>query len=141
MGVRLKVGVIFFVLFCFCSCKTSKKKVKDEEYSYVQAYKTSVLYGCLNEATNGNFQKFSIENNDLGLAQESEIIGKIEVTEITNIGGKLSKKIRVIDYSDYEGRKPIFSDCVGFAFSKEIDSVARKKFKEFKKAKLRYEYE
>lgn len=141
MGVRLKIIIVFFVLFCFYSCKTHKKDIKSEEEYYVQAYKTSVLYGCLNEATNENFQKFSIENNDLGLAVPIAVLFHAETEQATQVGRELSKKIRAIDYSDYEGRKPIFSDCVGFAFSKEIDSVARKKFKEFKKGELRYEYE
>src|SRR5690554_3659896 len=132
MGIRLKISIIFFILFCFYSCTTSKKHIKDEEYYYVQAYKTSVLYGCLNEATNGSFQKFSTENNDLGLAVPVTVLFHSGTEQATQIGRELSKKIRTIDYSDYEGRKPIFSDCVNLAFSKEIDSIARKKFKEFK---------
>lgn len=141
MGVRLKFSVFFFIMLCLYSCKTHKKDIKLEEEYYIEAYKTSVLYGCLNEATNGNFRKFSTENNDLGLAVPVTVLFHSGTEQATQIGRELSKKIRTIDYSDYEGRKPIFSDCVNLAFSKEIDSIARKKFKEFKKAELQYIYE
>lgn len=105
---------------------------------FIQAFKVSVLYGCINEATNGEFQKFSINNNDLGLALEVSVLFHSETEYAIKIGEELSKKIRTINYSDYQGKKPIFSDCVNFAFSKEIDSLALAKYKEWKNAKIEY---
>src|SRR5690554_5837268 len=98
MSVKLKFSVVFFVLFCLYSCKTHKKDIKLEEEYYVEAYKTSVLYGCLNEATNGGFQKFSIENNDLGLAVPVAVLFHAETEQAKQRGQELSKKIRAIDY-------------------------------------------
>jgi len=108
------------------------------EDEYVLAYKKCVLYGCLNESTNGEFYQTMNKSNDLGLATESEILGKIESTEITQIGRELSKKVKTIDYADFEGRKSIYSNCIDFAFSKEIDKQARESYKKVKHAKLEY---
>ena len=122
------VIILFFVLI---SCKTSQKvNVSDsDEESFVQAYKTSVFFGCVDEATNGNFNKFSKENNDLGLATTVAILNHANNEVAMNYGRNGSKKIRTIEYADYDGKKPIFADCLAFASSKETHSIARLEFK------------
>lgn len=130
--------IIFFIFpILVSSCKT-KKEFGSTEKEFVMAYKKAVLYGCINTATNNNLIKFSRENNDLGIAIETAILYHSEVINAQSIGGKLSEKIRTIDYSDYEGRKPIFSDCIDFAFSKKTDSIAKSKYSQLKKGKLVY---
>lgn len=114
------------------SCKTGQNIIDKKEENYVLAYKKAVLFGCINKATNGKFQDFSKNNNDLGIALEVAILYHYEAIEAKKIGEKLSNKIRTIDYDDYEGRKPIYSDCVSYAFNKEIDSIAREKYKKLK---------
>jgi hypothetical protein len=134
-----KILFIIVSLTIFYSCKSSKSSlVNVSKDDYVLAYKTSVLYGCLSESTNEDFQKIMKENDDLGLAIESEILGKIEVTRLAQIGSNLSKNIQKIDYADYEGKKPIFSNCVQFAFSKEIDSIAKEEYKKAINTKSKY---
>ena len=133
---------IFPLLLIFFSCKSKiDSLVSTTENDYVLGYKTILLYGCLDEGTNSNFAKTMQESNDLGLAVESEILGKMETNEIIELGRNLSKKVKQINYADYEGKKPIFSSCVSFAFSKESDSLARYKFKESKKSKVEYGYD
>jgi hypothetical protein len=118
------------ILFSLMSCSThNKSNHNSDEENFVLSYKKSVLYGCVNEATNNNLSLFSKENNDLGLAIEVEIIQHQEVFNALNKGKELSKKIRAINYTDFEDKKPIFSDCINFAFSKEIDSIARDLYK------------
>lgn len=137
----LKLSRLFIIgTVLFVSCKT-QKHITNAKDKYIMAYKKAVLYGCLNEATNGEFQKFSINNNDLGLAVEVSIIYHSDVLFAVNNGKELSKNIRTIDYSDYQGKKPIFSNCVDFAFSKSVDSIARLKYKNLKKSKLEYKNE
>lgn len=112
------------------SCSTHKKSNHNsDEENFVLSYKKSVLYGCIDEATNNNLRIFSKENNDLGLAIEIEIMQHQEVINALNKGKELSKKIRTINYADFENKKPIFSECINFAFSKEIDSIARELYK------------
>lgn len=121
-------------LFLLMSCSTLKKSNNNsDEENFVLSYKKSVLYGCVDEATNNNLRLFSKENNDLGLAIEVEIIKHQEVDNALNKGKELSKKIRTINYADFENKKPIFSECINFAFSKEIDSIARELYKIKKK--------
>ncbi len=121
---------LFTLILLTLSCSSINKTIENsEEEKFVLSYKKSVLNGCINEATNNKFNEFSNENNDLGLAIEIEIMQHQEVIDAVNKGKELSKKIRTINYSDFEGKKPIFSDCVSLAFSQETDSLARIAFK------------
>jgi hypothetical protein len=125
-----KLIIVASALVLF-SCKSPQKVLvsNSEEEDFVLAYKKCVLYGCINDATNNKFNLFSKENNDLGLAVEVAIMQHAEVSIAIEKGKQLSKNIKSIDYADYEGRKPIYTSCVSFAFSKEIDSIARVIFK------------
>ncbi len=113
--------ITYIILF---SCKSSQKiEVSNTKEEFILAYKTSLLYYCINESTIGNFNTFCTENNDLKLSAIDTY--NINLDEVKNKGKELSKSIKTIDYADYEGRKPIFTSCVSFAFSKEIDSLSR----------------
>lgn len=95
---------------------------------YINSYKKVVFYECVNAGTNRKLYEFSLNNGDLGYATEVSVIQHKEIENAKQIGIKLSSKIREIDFTDYEGRKPIFSDCLDFAFSNYVDSIARSKF-------------
>lgn len=130
----LSATIFIFLL----SCKANKHIGSSEE-EYVMAYKKAVLYGCVNRATKGNLQRFSESNNDLGIAIETAVLYHAVALEANKKGEELSKGVREINYADYDGKKPIFSDCVDFAFSRSIDSVARIKYEQLRKGKLKYE--
>lgn len=126
---------ILILLIIVSSCKIQKQPYQTNNFErdeYILAYKKCILYGCIEEATNNNFNKFSKENNDLGLTIERAILYSGVINEPFELGKKMAKDIRIINYSDYEGRKPIFSDCVSFAFSKETDSIASISYKKYK---------
>lgn len=127
--------LILFVLIT--SCKT-QNLINNKENEYVLAYKKSVFYECVNSATSGNLYKFSKENNDLGTATEVAIIYHSDLEHAKKIGVDLASNIRTIKYSDYDGKKPIFSDCMELAFSKYVDSIAKSKYKILKNSKLEY---
>lgn len=129
----------FIILLIFVNSCAVKKKIGSSKKEYILSYKKAVLYGCINSATNQNFIDFSKRNNDLGLSIETAVLFHSEVLKAQSIGAELSERIRTINYSDYNGRKPIFSDCVSFSFNKSIDSLAKAKFKELRKAELVYE--
>ncbi len=134
----LKVNYIILIfILLFTSCKT-KKHIGSTKDEYIMAYKKAVLYGCLNSATNDNFSKFIRENNDLGTAIETAVLYHSDVEHAKKVGAELSSKIRTINYSDYNGKKPIFSDCIEFAFSRYVDSIAKNKYRKLKNSKLEY---
>jgi len=126
------------ILILFGSCKTTFNKYGFTKEEYINSYKRAVLYGCLNESTEGGFQMFLQENKDLGIAPEVAVLLHSEILKAKTIGGNYSKKIKPINYEDYEGLKPIFSGCVAYSFSKEVDSIAKEKFRQLKKGELEY---
>lgn len=132
--------IIITIAILFNSCK-SQKHIGSSKNEYIISYKKAVLYGCLNKATNGNFAEFSRANNDLGIAIETAVLYHSDVLKAKELGAQLSKNIREIKYSDYGSKKPIFSDCINFAFSKSVDSIARLKYKNLKKNNLEYKTE
>lgn len=139
--LKSKISVIIIpMIILFNSCK-SQKHIGSTEKEYIMAYEKAVFYGCFNEATNGNFAEFTLANNDLGTAIETAILYHSDVLNAIELGAKLSNNIREINYADYQGKKPIFSDCMEFAFSKYVDSIAKKKYKTLKKSKLEYKME
>lgn len=137
--LKIKLIIVIFIIL-FASCKT-QNAISSSEREYIMAYKKAVFYECVNNATKGNLYKFSKENNDLGTATEVAIIFHSDVEHAKQIGIELSSKIRAINYSDYEGKKPIFSDCIEFAFSKYVDSIAKVKYKNLKNSKIEYKSE
>lgn len=137
--MKYKYLILTFIIL-FYSCKVNKD-IGSTKDVYILAYKKAVLYECINSATNGNLYKFSRENNDLGTAPQVAIIYHSDVKSAKILGASLSTKIKKINYSDYQNKKPIFSDCVGFAFSKYVDSIARNRYKKLLKTELEYIYE
>jgi hypothetical protein len=135
-----KFRYLIFATLIVTACKTSSS-LDSSEAEYVMAYKKSVFYECVNNATSGNLYKFSENNNDLGTATEVAIIYHSDLEHAKKIGMELSSKIRTINYSDYNGKKPIFSDCIEFAFGNYVDSIAKKKYKNLKTNKLEYKTE
>lgn len=136
---KINYFILIFIV-SLTSCKT-KAHIGSTKAEYVRAYKKAVLYGCLNEASNKNFEKLTRENNGLGLAVETSVLYHHEVLKAKELGSQLSEKIRKINYSDYNGKKPIFSDCVDFAFSKYVDSIAKSKYKILKNSEIEYKSE
>ena len=111
--LSMKKIIILLWLLSFFACKSSKDfESKVSEKDYVFAYKTSVLYGCLNEITNNSFYQVLKEHNDLALAQETAILLHDETEKSVSLGRKYPERINAIDYKDYEGKKPLYSSCV-----------------------------
>ncbi|MFV0305537.1 MAG: hypothetical protein ACK5IC_08675 [Moheibacter sp.] len=144
MGTRLIMHnlIVILLLLTLVGCSSSKRSIYQSKENFIQAYKISVYYGCVNTATSGNFQRFSSDNNDLGLAPQVAVIYHAEVEQAQELGKRLSSRINTINYSDYQGKKPILSDCANFAFySNEVDSIAKVTYNTMKNAKPEYNYE
>lgn len=137
MGVKLKWYYSLLLVFLM-SCSGTKKYSKNdffiEKKTYISSYKIAFMYGCLNEATKGNFRKFLEENNDLGLFTEVEVLSHSIVAEARYLGGEYAAKIEPFDYGDGKGKVPNFADCFYYANSHEVDSIINKKYQLFLKS-------
>jgi hypothetical protein len=120
------------VAFCVISCTAHKKNQSNDffvkEDDFLKAYKTAFVAGCLNEGTNGNFYKFLNDNNDLGLFTEGDLISHFRVNEADSLGRVYAKRIKTFTYGDGRGKVPNFSGCMHFAFSNEVDSIAKRSY-------------
>ena len=130
---------LFATLLLNFSCK--KEQISQEEKDFLESYKSVVLYSCINKSTDKNFYLFLEKYNDLGLAPEVAVIFHSEANDAIKVGEDYSNKIEPIDYTEYEGRKPIYSNCFRFANSPYVDSIAKVRYKLFKNSKLEYIYE
>lgn len=126
MGIKLtKVGIIIFLLLVGCKSKRINSNYSQEEENYVIAYKKVVLYNCINQSTDKQFYNFLSQYNDLGLYTETVVLFHETADKASFLGKNYADKITPINYPDAENKLPIFRDCVSYAFSKEVDSVAR----------------
>ena len=133
--LKIKYYLILVAVILLISCK-SNAGIGIAKKEFIFAYKIVVFYSCVNAATSGNLGKFSLNNNDLGIEPQTAVLHHLDVLEAKNIGVELSKKIKFSYY--YKGEKPIFSGCIGFAFSKTIDSMARTRYKNLRRGKAVY---
>ncbi len=126
MGIRLKIlSLILFLSYTGCKTQKNKIELNSKEESYVLAYKKSVLFGCINEKTNKDFRKMLDNHGDLGLYTEVEILFHEIAKEAYAQGMDYSNEITPVNYPDADGKLPIFRDCVSYAFSNKVDSIAR----------------
>lgn len=133
----MKLIYFFVLVLLLLSCQSVKNK--SEEQDYVLAYKTSVLYGCMN-GSNNSFNNYLKSTNDLGLFTEAEVLKHAEAETAIKLGEKFSLTIKPLNYDDAGNKVPIYSSCVSYAFSAEIDSMAKAQYKISRKIKkLTYE--
>lgn len=130
MGTKLTYLLLIVI---FYSCKSTKPQWPTQERDYIDAYKKAVLYGCLNESTGGNFQKMLIENDDLCLYTEVQIIYHDTYEKAKSHGSNYARTIEKVSLPDIENKIPGFSQCVSYAFGREVDSIARASYKIYKK--------
>ena len=126
--------IFLALLVCLTSCSTKRPVTSGtSEAQYVLAFKKAVLYGCIDKATEGKFSEFTKENNDLGLAVVVAVMQHSETRQARELGAEMSKNIKSSSYMDHEGRKPVFDQCVNYAFSNKTDSLAFLAYKIFQK--------
>jgi len=131
MHIKLKyLGLVIVSIFINCKSRMDTKNhfSEDEEY-YILAFKKEVIYSCINEKTNREFYSLLNKYDDLGLYTEVEILYHETTLKAAFVGKEYSKKIKPVNYPDAENKLPIFRDCINYAFSKEVDSIARDAYK------------
>ena len=125
MGTKLNVLIIAILAGCMFGCKTNNAATSSDEAGYVIAYKKAVLFGCLNESTERGFSKLLTATNDLGNYAEAQILFHSVYEDAKTIGINHAKLLEPVSYPDAENKIPGYSSCVSYAFSKEVDSIAR----------------
>ena len=123
MGTKLVYFVLLFI--CITACKSTNSKVPSEKEYYIEAYKKAVLYGCLDERTSKDFTKMLVKHNDLGLYTEVQILFHSECEKAETLGANFARQLQPAHLPDAENMIPGYRDCVSYAFSKEVDSIAR----------------
>lgn len=132
----MKSVYVIIIVLLLLSCKSSKPTA--EEQDYVLAYKTSVLYGCMN-SNNNKFSQYLQNTNDLGLFTEIEVLKHTETETAIKLGEKFLPTIKPLNYGDAGNKVPVYSQCVSYAFGAEVDSIARAQYLISKKENLTYE--
>ena len=137
MGIKLIYSFVLFIVVL--SCTTTKKQVSSEytvrEDDYIKAFKTVVLYGCLNEGTKGDFYKLLSQHNDLGLFSEVDVMFHSNANIADSLGRLYSKSIKPFEYGDGKGKVPNYSRCVLYALSNTVDSLAKESYKQLLREK------
>jgi len=137
--MKIKLLFCLAIPYFLISCSSGKKAITNDyfvkEVDYIKAYKAFVFYGCFNEGTKGDFFEFLKKNNDLGLFTETELIFHTSANFADSLGRIYSHKIEPFDYGDGKGKTPNLSACLNYAFSNEIDSIAKIKYRKLLKSK------
>ena len=138
MGIKLitTVAAIFVALFISC---TGLQKFKKSDYyvkktDFINSYKTAFICGCINGATNDSLKIFMTNTNDNGLFTDIEMISYSIVKEADSTGRLYSKKIMPINYEDAGYRKPIVAGCIKLGLSKDVDKIAKTRYKRILKS-------
>jgi hypothetical protein len=133
MGIKLMHTAVLLIIV-FGSCAPNRKYKKSDFYvrpeDYINAYKVSFICGCINEGTYNSLNKLLVENKDPGLFSEIETISYFKVKEADSLGRVFSNRIKPINYEDAGYKKPIISGCIHLGLSKEVDSHAKKSYKQ-----------
>jgi hypothetical protein len=146
MGIKLKFVILVYSAVFLFAC-TSMQKIKRSDFyvskdDFLKSYKTAFICGCINGASNNQLNRFFIETDDTGLFSEIETISYFTVKEADSIGRLYANRIEPINYIEAGYKKPVVAACIQFGFSKEIDRIAKQRYKKLIKGhKLEYIYE
>lgn len=113
---------------CTEPARLSKSDYNTRLKEFVAAYKVSFICGCMDGGFNNDLKGFLKSQNDLGLFSEIDQLGYFIVKEADSLGRIYGAKIEQINYEDAGYGKPIFTGCIYYGMSKEIDSTARTSF-------------
>ena len=135
-----KLILIPLIGLLLIQCKTIKESIYESEEAFVKAFKISALYGCLNEATQGEFGTTLRKYDDLGLAAQVAVLYHEENAIARELGEEFSKTIESHFY--YEGQRFIFNDCVKWAmYGNQVDSIATDYYRKSKYSQLQSKYD
>lgn len=132
MGIKL-ITMCYLCSILLLSCRMNKDGIQSEFTSnvddYVKSYKIAFTCGCINEGTGEGLSKLIRESNDLGLFTEAEVLSGKRISQADSLGRLYSYRVKALDHEDLGGKKPYVSRCLYFAFSNEIDSLAKESHK------------
>jgi hypothetical protein len=134
MSVKLKLLFITsFLLLISCKANNSNserafnKRVKEGNIKY---FKMQVYCSCLNNAYENKDIIKSIRTEDL-LAVFDDLSSPDIQKTVDSLGKIVAQTIKPEEYPDFEGKKRITVKCLEYYTSKELDNIARKRFKKY----------
>ena len=134
MDFRIKYVLGGVLLLATMNCKSHKTQQHGFSLEeYVLSYKNAVLYGCIDEKTDKEFSELMNKYKNTA-SREVAILSHGTFERAESVGKEYSKQIKPHTYyEDLKGLEFIFSDCVIYAFSKEVDAMARESYKKYVK--------
>lgn len=139
MKIYLQLGIVVFVL---CSCSAKKNLninffEENEKQIWINSFKYQVFYGCLVESAKNDSIFLILKNKDL-LSKSLELDFEM-IDSARKLGAKFVSKIPkpFIKFEPENVNKNFYCyECLRYYASKDLDVIARNKYKKFLKSKL-----
>lgn len=148
----LKYCVVILVSIHFFSCSLHKEKFsypkyKNENQSWIDAYKYNVFLNCVKVGIENDSLMIILKRKDLYYPGRS-VLTFYYIDEARDKGREVIEKLPPpyikIDIGDeefYEGKNYISFTCLKYYASRDLDRTARKAYKEFVKQRKKAESE
>ncbi|MBP4139413.1 hypothetical protein [Flavobacterium geliluteum] len=130
---------IVILLLCFCSCGKGNYQTFDYNKSknpWITAYKDNVFFACLKESYKNDSIFILIEEKDA--LNPYDGLSLDDLNETKKLGSNIIKNIPepIMCENCKEGVNYYMSNCLHYYNSKELDSIAKKAYGEYKKVGL-----
>lgn len=133
----MRVVAILTFVFLICSCGVVKRDrftySGSEKYTWINSYKYEAFYGCMQAGLGNDSLKIILQSKDLFspttdmtfvIIDEARLLGKAIVTNMPPAHIKIDKGEEALRKKNF-----ISYACLNYYASRELDSIARKKYK------------
>jgi hypothetical protein len=133
---NMKKIFLLIIITTFFSCNSYKRDKfyyrKDDKNGWINTFKAEVFYECLREGYQNDTVFKIIAKKDLFNSYDGFEFNVIDSAKIlgSSIIKKMPKPYINMDNEDLKERNFISMTCLNYYASKELDSIAKKAFKE-----------
>lgn len=133
----MRTAVILTFVFLICSCGTVKRDrfaySGGEKETWINSYKYEAFYGCMQAGLGNDSLKIILQSKDLfrptmdidfTTIDEARLLGKAIITNMPAAHIKIDKGEEALRKKNF-----ISYACLNYYASRELDSIARKKYK------------
>lgn len=133
----MRTAVILTFVFLICSCGTVKRDrftySGSEKETWINSYKYEAFYGCMQAGLGNDSLKIILQSKDLFspnmdmtfvTIDEARLLGKTIVTNMPPAHIKIDTGEEALRKKNY-----ISYVCLNYYASRELDSIAREKYK------------
>jgi hypothetical protein len=133
MGTKLKILSILFVLLFSCKSNTiysDRTYKRNTLEGNIKFFKMQVYCACLRNAYENKDIMREMWKEDL-LATFDGLASEQTQKTVDSLGSLIARTIKPEENPDFEGKKRITVKCLEYYTSKELDNIARKRFKKY----------